>query len=326
MIINGTNANDQITGTGSADIINARNGNDTVGAGGGNDLIQGGNGNDSVNAGAGNDIILGGNGNDTLLGGAGNDLIAGENGDDIIDGGAGTDIVSGGNGNDILIYRVSENVDSVDIYDGGKGQDSLRLVVTQEFANSASFRSDLAAIQALIARYGSANYAFSSFDLAVVSIEKVEVVIEGPTNHAPVAVADIASLKEDVTAVASGSLLANDTDADNDVLWHRANGLMLAPVLVAMTVVVLASGIALMVVGHRTGLLLQIHKVSFVVWGATFAVHFLAYLPRALRALRHAGVPGARRRIGLVLGSLAAGVVLAVALLPVISDFHRLRF
>lgn len=33
MIINGTNANDQITGTGSADIINARNGNDTVGAG-----------------------------------------------------------------------------------------------------------------------------------------------------------------------------------------------------------------------------------------------------------------------------------------------------
>lgn len=232
MIINGTNANNQITGTSSADIINARDGNDTVGAGGGNDLIQGGNGNDSINAGAGNDIIdagngndtvdggtgndiiLGANGNDTLLGGAGNDLIAGENGDDIIDGGAGTDFVSGGNGNDILIHRVSENVDSVDIYDGGKGQDTLRLVVTQEFANSASFRSDLAAIQALIARYGSANYAFSSFDLAVVSIEKVEVVIEGPTNHAPVAVADIAALKEDVTTVANGSLLANDTDAD----------------------------------------------------------------------------------------------------------------
>ncbi|WIW47860.1 VCBS domain-containing protein [Bradyrhizobium sp. 62B] len=232
MIINGTNANDQIAGTSSTDIINAKNGDDTVGAGAGNDLVQGGNGNDNINAGAGNDIvdagngndtvdggtgndiIFGGNGNDTLLGGAGNDLISGDNGDDIIDGGAGTDIISGGNGNDILIYRVSENVGSVDIYDGGKGQDTLRLVVTQAMANSASFRSDLAAIQALIARYGSADYAFRSFDLAVASIEKVEIVIEGPTNHAPVAVADTASVKEDVTTVASGNLLANDTDTD----------------------------------------------------------------------------------------------------------------
>ncbi|WP_407117244.1 VCBS domain-containing protein [Bradyrhizobium sp. LMG 9283] len=232
MIINATNANDQITGTSLVDTINAKSGDDTIGAGAGNDVIQGGNGNDSINAGAGNDIIdagngndtvdggtgndiiLGGIGNDTLLGGAGNDLIAGENGDDIIDGGSGSDLVSGGNGNDILGYRVSENVGSIDIYDGGKGQDTLRLVVTQELANSASFRSDLAAIQALIARCGSADYAFRSFNLAVVSIEKVKVVIEGPTNHAPVAAADLASVKEDVTTAANGNLLANDTDAD----------------------------------------------------------------------------------------------------------------
>ncbi|WP_276017372.1 VCBS domain-containing protein [Bradyrhizobium sp. C-145] len=232
MIINGTDANNQIAGTNTADVINAKNGDDIVNAGAGNDLIQAGNGNDSINAGAGNDlidagngndtvdggagndVILGGNGNDTLLGGTGNDLIGGGNGDDIIDGGAGRDIVSGENGNDILIYRVSENVGSCDIYDGGKGQDTLRLVVTQELANSASFRSDLAAIQALIARYGSADYAFRSFNLAIVSIEKVEVVIEGATNHAPVAVADIVSVTEDATTVASGNLLANDTDAD----------------------------------------------------------------------------------------------------------------
>ncbi|MGL3111436.1 VCBS domain-containing protein [Bradyrhizobium sp. BR 1432] len=232
MIINGTDANNQIAGTNAADVINAKNGDDIVNAGAGNDLIQGGNGNDSINAGAGNDlidagngndtvdggtgndVILGGNGNDTLLGGTGNDLIGGGNGDDIIDGGAGRDIVSGENGNDILIYRASENVGSCDIYDGGKGQDTLRLVVTQELANSASFKSDLAAIQALIARYGSADYAFRSFNLAIVSIEKVEVVIEGATNHAPVAVADIVSVTEDAMTVASGNLLANDTDAD----------------------------------------------------------------------------------------------------------------
>ncbi|PJG55654.1 hypothetical protein CVM73_08875, partial [Bradyrhizobium forestalis] len=215
MIINGTNASDQIAGTNSADIINAKNGDDTINAGAGNDLIQGGNGDDSINGDAGNDLIDAGNGNDTVDGGTGNDIILGGSGNDIIDGGAGTDIVSGGNGNDTLIYRVSENVGSVDIYDGGRGQDTLRLVVTQEFANSASFRSDLAAIQALIARCGSADYAFRSFNLVVVSIEKIEVVIEGPTNHAPVAVADIASVKEDVTTVASGNLLANDTDVDS---------------------------------------------------------------------------------------------------------------
>ncbi|MBR0830454.1 VCBS domain-containing protein [Bradyrhizobium manausense] len=214
MIINGTNGNDQIAGTNSADVINAMNGGDNVNAGAGNDLVLGGNGNDTIDGGAGNDIILGGNGNDTLLGGAGNDLIGGGNGDDIIDGGAGSDILSGENGNDILIYRVSDNVGSADIYDGGKGQDTLRLVVTQAFANSASFKSDIQGIQALIARYGSADYAFRSFNLAVVSIEKVEIVIEGATNHAPVAVADLASVAEDATSVASGNLLANDTDAD----------------------------------------------------------------------------------------------------------------
>ncbi|MBR0717279.1 VCBS domain-containing protein [Bradyrhizobium liaoningense] len=214
MIINGTNGNDQIAGTNSADVINAMNGGDNVNAGAGNDLVLGGNGNDTINGGAGNDIILGGNGNDTLLGGAGNDLIGGGNGDDIIDGGAGSDILSGENGNDVLIYRVSDNVGSADIYDGGKGQDTLRLVVTQAFADSVSFKSDIQGIQGLIARYGSADYAFRSFNLAVVSIEKVEIVIEGATNHAPVAVADLASVAEDATIVASGNLLANDTDTD----------------------------------------------------------------------------------------------------------------
>ena len=61
---------------------------------------------------------------------------------------------------------------------------------------------------------------------------------------------------------------------------------MLAPALVLTTVLVFASGVALLVVGHRTSLLFNIHKVSFIVWGAVFGIHFLAHLPRMARSLR----------------------------------------
>ena len=43
---------------------------------------------------------------------------------------------------------------------------------------------------------------------------------------------------------------------------------LLAPVLVAATLGVFASGVALLIVGHRTGWLLQVHQASFVVWAA----------------------------------------------------------
>lgn len=104
---------------------------------------------------------------------------------------------------------------------------------------------------------------------------------------------------------------------------------LLAPVLVAMTVVVLASGVGLLALGHRSGLLLQVHKASFVIWGATFAVHFLAHLPRMMRSLgedwsgrRRRPVPGAVKRAGLVLASLGGGVALAVALLSAINHWQ----
>ena len=102
------------------------------------------------------------------------------------------------------------------------------------------------------------------------------------------------------------------------VIWLRA----LAPVLVATTVIVLASGIALLAVGHRSGLLLQVHKASFVVWGATFAIHFLAHLPGTLRTLQRRAVPGSAARAGLVLASVGGGVALAVALLSAINRWH----
>ncbi len=197
-IIIGTNASDVITGTNQGDIILAGNGNDTVDGGAGIDIIDGGNGNDTINGGLGTDILGGGNGDDTL------------------DGGANSDLVSGGRGNDTLIYRATENVGAYDIYVGGAGQDPLRLVVTQAMADSAAFQADLAALQAMLA-HGSTSFVFHSIDLAVASIESVQVIIEGgSTNHAPVAVADTVSAVEDTTiTILASSLLANDTDTDS---------------------------------------------------------------------------------------------------------------
>ena len=103
----------------------------------------------------------------------------------------------------------------------------------------------------------------------------------------------------------------------------------MAPPLVAMTVGVLATGVALLLVGHKTGWLMELHKVTFIVWGVAFGIHFLAYVPRVLRSLRadwsaarREDVPGAGIRAMLVAASLGGGVALALALLPQMTGWQ----
>lgn len=99
---------------------------------------------------------------------------------------------------------------------------------------------------------------------------------------------------------------------------------LVAPVLVAATVGVFATGVALLLVGHRSGLLLTLHKATFIVWGASFAIHFLAHLPRMVGALRRQttrAVAGSAARMGLVAGSLAGGLVLALLLVSSITGW-----
>jgi hypothetical protein len=104
---------------------------------------------------------------------------------------------------------------------------------------------------------------------------------------------------------------------------------LLAPALVLATLTVFATGIALLVEGHRSDRLLLLHKASFVVWGALFAVHFLAYLPRMVRSLlgdwssaRRRSVGGAGLRAASVAAAVAAGAALALVLLPTIDAWH----
>jgi hypothetical protein len=104
---------------------------------------------------------------------------------------------------------------------------------------------------------------------------------------------------------------------------------VLAPVLVASTVGVFATGVWLLALGHKSDQVLLLHKAFFIVWGAVFAIHFLAYAPRALRSLRsdwgsvrRHSVPGSGLRGVLVAMSLGAGLALALSLVSAISGWH----
>jgi hypothetical protein len=104
---------------------------------------------------------------------------------------------------------------------------------------------------------------------------------------------------------------------------------LMAPVLVASTIAVLLTGVLLLAAGHKSDTLLMLHKVSFIVFGVVFAVHFLAYVPRVARSLRsdwgaarRDAVPGAGVRGMLLAAALGGGCVLALALLSVINGWH----
>jgi hypothetical protein len=105
---------------------------------------------------------------------------------------------------------------------------------------------------------------------------------------------------------------------------------VLAPVLVASTIAVLATGVLMLVAGHRSHTLLFLHQASFIAFGAVFAVHFLAYVPRVAhslrtdwRAARREAVPGAGLRAMLLAAAVGGGCALALALLPAIDAWHR---
>ena len=104
---------------------------------------------------------------------------------------------------------------------------------------------------------------------------------------------------------------------------------MLAPVLVAATVGILATGVWLLVLGRRSDVVLELHKLSFIAWGVVFGIHFLSYLPRVLRSLRddwgasrRRAVPGTGLRGMLIAASLGAGVALALSVLSAIEGWH----
>jgi hypothetical protein len=107
---------------------------------------------------------------------------------------------------------------------------------------------------------------------------------------------------------------------------------LIAPMVIATTLVVLVTGVALLMIGPSSrDALLPIHKISFIVWAAFAGLHLLGHLPELpglLRAdyarPRAAGGPpalsgdvtGRAGRVLALAGALVAGAVLGVLFLP----------
>ncbi|MHB8234021.1 MAG: hypothetical protein ACYDHT_05135 [Solirubrobacteraceae bacterium] len=107
---------------------------------------------------------------------------------------------------------------------------------------------------------------------------------------------------------------------------------LIAPIVVLSTLVVFASGVALLFIGPSSrDTLLPIHKVSFFVWVAFTAVHVLAHLPTVVRSLRadyvrsgrasglsstYGAADGRTGRVISLASALVLGLVLALIAIP----------
>ena len=136
----------------------------------GTNSITDGNGSNVIVGGAGNDTITAGNGSSIIYGGAGNDTINVGNGSSVIMAGAGSDTINSGGGSDLAIYALSDHykimngalqtiAGDVDVYRGGNGNDTIRIVVTAD--EYALIKSQLTAYATWLAANQGSNATYS---------------------------------------------------------------------------------------------------------------------------------------------------------------------
>jgi len=105
--------------------------------------------------------------------------------------------------------------------------------------------------------------------------------------------------------------------------------ILVAPALVASTIGLFGSGVALMLLEHPNSLVFAIHKVSFIIWLGAIGIHVLAYLPHLPRLAVADWVRGKQEAVGrrlrrrAVVASLLAGGGFALVALPVVAAWHR---
>jgi len=90
---------------------------------------------------------------------------------------------------------------------------------------------------------------------------------------------------------------------------------LVAPVIVLSTLVVFATGVALLALGQTHGTIVGLHKASFIVWLPATGLHVLTRLQRLLPALRRR-LSGTASRVALTGAAVLAGMALAVLTLP----------
>ena len=102
---------------------------------------------------------------------------------------------------------------------------------------------------------------------------------------------------------------------------------LLGPLVVLSTAALFGSGVALAVLGPAGGLVLGLHKASFVVWVVAMSAHVLGHLVRVPRLASadwrgHDRLAGSAVRRWLLAGSLVAGLILALATVHLAGPWH----
>jgi Ca2+-binding RTX toxin-like protein len=118
-MIEGTNSDDFIVGSLTADSVIARDGNDEIQTFLDIDQVYGGDGDDTIQGGTDGDQLFGQNGEDNVAGGTEDDLVVGGPGDDHLFGGPGDDQLKGNSGADF--FDCGDDIDEVKDYNPAQG-------------------------------------------------------------------------------------------------------------------------------------------------------------------------------------------------------------
>jgi hypothetical protein len=102
---------------------------------------------------------------------------------------------------------------------------------------------------------------------------------------------------------------------------------VLAPLLLVTTFVVIGSGIGLLVTGPD-GPFFRVHAISVLIWIPIVVIHVYAHIRTVPRLIiddwrKHPAekVPGRGRRLGVSIGALMVGAIVAILMLPVASPW-----
>jgi len=90
---------------------------------------------------------------------------------------------------------------------------------------------------------------------------------------------------------------------------------VVAPLIVLSTLVLFATGTALVALGETEGTVVGLHKASFIVWVGAISVHVLAHI-RRLPVLLRLRAPGRGIRLALVTGTVVTGLAIATVAFP----------
>lgn len=207
--VRGSDYNDTVTGTSTANFLYGGSGNDTLNGVDGNDYLYGEAGDDTLNGGddadllsggAGEDSLNGGNDNDTLYGGDDDDTLHGDAGNDVLFGMDGLDTLYGDGGEDRFVFTADSafnDIDVVEDFDVSTDDDVLDI---SDILSSAGYEDGVDTITDWV------EITTSGSD----SLVKIDVTGTGTfgTGTQIATLTGITGLTDEAALVSSGNLLA----------------------------------------------------------------------------------------------------------------------